>query len=1133
MISPRQRGLSTEIPFPGLRPFGAEDQAFYFGRSDQIYALYRLIYFGFIAVIGSSGSGKSSLVNAGLLPLLEHESGDALGRSWRWAVMTPGDAPIKRLASAVASLGPETEDEVDRTIRRERAEFLLRRSSFGLAEALSQVADLADKSILIVVDQFEELFRYANTATASDLVGKARWRDEASRFVQLLLQLNKQNQNAHVLITMRSDFIGDCAEFQGLPEAVSATQFLTPSLSREQREEAIRGPIKMCGATIDSELVERLLNDLGHEVDQLPVLEHCLLRIWNHACARSNYEALHIDLADYEAVGGMSGALSQHADEVMATLPGLELAVEQVFRALSERDKEGRATRRALPFRRLVEETGIDEADLRKVIDRFRADDCMFLVPSFESVPIIQEDTRIDVIHEALLRRWERMSAPSEKGARGWLDAEDNDGRIYRALLALIDSGATTLPFDQVEMRERWWTSRPRTEAWTDRYGGGRDRVMRLLRDSRAALEAERTEKEQLALRERERLQREAVSAKQRVVQARWFAGILLIIACVAVGLFVWAYRASIEASNQAELAQLGAHRLQAAEADLKSDNRSLKHEEDQKKRDAHRYLLQSIEAQRNARLAQKESKEAAVNALRALNSKAVAEAQGLIAEDERNKALAQQANLQHQNKALTLIDDGNSLSANADYDGAIEDYDRALHYHEFPAAYYQRAIAYRANLRYNSARADLQRVISMEPDNAMAFDALIFLYQGTNSLDRGKTYFTQIIAHSPGNALPFYGRAIMEQGLRDYSAAIADLNTAIELNPAYTKAYVSLLFNYRLLRIPANTQIAEFKTKIRGHTSDDALPYVEIANIYVQSRDYSDAVGYFKLALKAKPKYYVVYNMLGGAYINAYRQALPAPDEKDLSLAIDAFDKAHKYRPDDSTALQQRAIAYELRQDYPHAIEDVSALIASSGATPSIENYYNERAFLYAREGDYSNAVKDMNQVVVENALRPDVAAYRGRGVANFLQGTFDDAHRDFCSAYTLSPADRYSALWLELTRWRSHATACVVPPSQTSGLMMGQWPAPISELFLGSSTVDDVFAAAQISVPLANAHMCEASFFVGEYLLSRGDQNGGSQRLQDALTFCQTPNSQLPALGSDFYDAASAELKRLSASP
>jgi hypothetical protein len=274
--------LSAARPFTGLRPYDYLDHEFFFGREDQSYALYRLIdTSGFVAVIGSSGSGKSSLVLAGLLPLLKAER-DEGGRNWRWEIMRPGDTPLANLTELLARLSDDTDPTV-LVERTKRIDYHVRRSSFGIADALREIDGFQDKKLFLIVDQFEELFRftYANRTQSSE---DERARDAATQFVQILLEADRDpTVDVHVLITMRSDFIGDCARFHGLPEAVSGCQFLVPALTRDQLEEAIAKPIKKAGATIEPELVQRVLNDCGDGMDQLPVLQHCLLRLWRRA----------------------------------------------------------------------------------------------------------------------------------------------------------------------------------------------------------------------------------------------------------------------------------------------------------------------------------------------------------------------------------------------------------------------------------------------------------------------------------------------------------------------------------------------------------------------------------------------------------------------------------------------------------------------------------------------------------------------------------------------------------------------------------------------------------------------------------------------------------------------------------
>lgn len=158
--------LSIERPFAGLRPFGFFDHEFFFGREDQVYSLYRLLDRSrFVAVVGSSGSGKSSLVSAGLLPLLDEESKSRGARRWRYIQFRPGYAPLRRLADELVNLSPVTDDRESRTnyeIRRERIGAALAQSSLGFSEAINEIDTLRDHSLLVVVDQFEELFRYSN-----------------------------------------------------------------------------------------------------------------------------------------------------------------------------------------------------------------------------------------------------------------------------------------------------------------------------------------------------------------------------------------------------------------------------------------------------------------------------------------------------------------------------------------------------------------------------------------------------------------------------------------------------------------------------------------------------------------------------------------------------------------------------------------------------------------------------------------------------------------------------------------------------------------------------------------------------------------------------------------------------------
>ena len=463
--------------------------------------MYRLVDRNrFVAVIGSSGSGKSSLTRAGLLRLLQEENQEARSPPWVWCALRPGDAPIRALTNALTGLLP---DHGDPETKRDRIDHLLMSSTFGCADAISEAGVGSDARFVLVIDQFEELFRYSDRRQGQDGVRNARAFDTASQFVELLLEAGRsQSREIHVLITMRSDFIGECAQFSGLAEAVSSTQFLVPGLTRDQLQEIICQPIADAGGTIDSVLVEQLLNDASIELDELPVLQHCLLQLWKRAGNSSIDDleegepddsettgtvdaARHITPDHYAAVGKIGGALSTHANQILRGFQ--EEQVAAVFRALSEL-RNGRAVRRALTYRHLREETGLPDDQLRKIVNRFRAEDCSFLLTSPPGVAEIEDGTRIDICHEALLRRWEKCGgrpdvvAADQRGPSiGWLERERRDGQEYQFLLSKAER-QRGWAVEDIKSHRKWWRGRNPTVRWTERYGGGYAAVDRMLR---------------------------------------------------------------------------------------------------------------------------------------------------------------------------------------------------------------------------------------------------------------------------------------------------------------------------------------------------------------------------------------------------------------------------------------------------------------------------------------------------------------------------------------------------------------------------------------------------------------------------------------------------------------------------
>jgi hypothetical protein len=519
VMSSYLKSAGREWPFIGLRPFQYDDHEYFFGREEELKVLDpQVTKKRFVAIVGSSGSGKSSLIRAGLRPRLKKLQ----GHRWNWIEMHPADAPVRRLAQALAALTNKTGDLLQAWT--DRFERILTKSSFGIAEALRLTPHLSGVcQVLLLVDQFEELFRFANLRSEGSLdpATFAERRDEATAFVRLLLAATESSEvPIHVIVTMRSDFIGDCARFHSLPEAVSRSQFLVPGMTRDQREDVIRKPIEHAGAQVDPDVVQRVLNATNEDPDQLPILQHAMMRCWDRAFRRRRQEVdhrPHLRIGDYMAVGGVDKGLSVHANEVLKALArqldfktiGLELTTKRIFQALTETDQEGRSVRRPQQFGHLVQyvrpadasESEAEKAALT-VVRRFASHDCSFLrvIPpadandnsafGTDSNMGITDDSIIDIGHEALIRRWDRLKG---EGKENWIREEERDAEQYRGLLRYADSGSIIPPEDLAKV-EDWWSRRKPNRFWAQRYtkhgSDNFEKIRELLVQSRAKANA-------------------------------------------------------------------------------------------------------------------------------------------------------------------------------------------------------------------------------------------------------------------------------------------------------------------------------------------------------------------------------------------------------------------------------------------------------------------------------------------------------------------------------------------------------------------------------------------------------------------------------------------------------------------
>jgi WD40 repeat protein len=515
---------TTEVqlanPFPGLRPFRSDEHHLFFGREEQTAALLQLLRTNrFLAVVGTSGSGKSSLVRAGLIAELHGGTMTRAGSTWEVVILRPGGSPIENLARAMVEAGLYDAEDAG-TLPRLLA--TLNRSRFGLVEAMKQ-SELfeAGTNLLVVVDQFEELFRFRQQGVDSE--------ETAAAFVTMLLTASEQAEcPIYVTITMRSDYLGDCSEIPGLAEAVNEGEYLIPRLLRDQKRDAVEKPIGVGGAKISPLLVQRLLNDVGDDPDQLPVLQHALMRMWD-VWAKKGSDPLAsrgltpfspnrpIDFGDFEATGGLGAALSNHADEIYDSLPDERhrSACAKVFKALTQKGDDNRGIRRPTRLAQLQTIAAADRATVTTVLDAFRGAGVTFLMPGAEVE--LGDRTVIDLSHESLMRGWQRL--------RGWVEDEAQSARVFRRLLdtaRLWGDGKAGLYRDpDLQIALSWREQEAPNTEWAGQYGGHFETAIGFLEASSAEAQAERQAREAARQHELDQARQLAEAQRLRLEQQR------------------------------------------------------------------------------------------------------------------------------------------------------------------------------------------------------------------------------------------------------------------------------------------------------------------------------------------------------------------------------------------------------------------------------------------------------------------------------------------------------------------------------------------------------------------------------------------------------------------------------------
>ncbi|MEQ6165575.1 High-affnity carbon uptake protein Hat/HatR [Ekhidna sp. MALMAid0563] len=611
-------------PFPGLRPFGIEESHLFFGRegqSDEV--LVKLSENKFVAILGASGSGKSSLMYCGLIPTLYGGFMTEAGSNWRIVVTRPGGGPIDNLAEALLIKDKEYSNlgDEDKLIRKTIISTVLRSSSLGLVEVVRQLKTDDFENVLILVDQFEELFRYRKLESAtSDL-------DESSAFVNLLLEaIHQYDEPVYIALTMRSDFIGECAQFPDLTQMINDSHYLIPQMTRDQKRTAIEGPVAVGGGKIAPRLTQQLLNDVGDNPDQLPILQHALMRTWAY-WTENRKVGEPIDLRHYNSIGTLREALSQHANEAFDSLSKREKEIcEVMFKALTERGNENQGIRRPTKLATIAAIAGVNEDEVARVVERFREPGRSLLMPPFGVK--LESETVIDISHESLMRIWVRL--------KRWLDEESKAAEMYLKLSEAAEryqegkAGLWQMP--DLQLALNWREENRPTLVWGQRYNPAFERTMVFLETSEKAYLTEQRNKEILQKRQVKRMRTTAVVLAIAVLVSLSFLIYSFIKADEAEKARIAADEQRIEAEklrDQAvqlqEAAQQSAAEARAAEADALAQ----KEEADK----------QRLAAQENAEEARRQQIAAEAATQRAQEANEEAQRQAKIAQDNADEA--------------------------------------------------------------------------------------------------------------------------------------------------------------------------------------------------------------------------------------------------------------------------------------------------------------------------------------------------------------------------------------------------------------------------------------------------------------------------------------------------------------
>jgi basic membrane lipoprotein Med (substrate-binding protein (PBP1-ABC) superfamily)/DNA-binding SARP family transcriptional activator len=479
-------------PFKGLRAFSEDDSADFFGRDRIVAETVRRLNTGaeLIGLVGPSGSGKSSIVRAGLIPAIRKgaiEGSDA----WQIAQMVPGSRPFAELEAALLRSSLDAPDSL--------SEQLADRET-GVLRAVLRVLPTDTARLLLVIDQFEELFI---TVQHED--------DRALFLSGLLNAIDDSHGRVNVVLTLRADFYDRPLAYPEFGSRLGDGIINVVPLRSNELEMAAQQPAERTGVTLEPALVAALLTDVIGRPGALPLFQYALTELFDRRVDDT------LSVAEYEALGGVSGVLSRRADDLLAQLDDdQQLAAQQLFLRLVSIADTDEWTRRRVHASEVLS-LDVDVLSLQMAIDAFASSRLLVL-----DRDVVSDAPTVEVAHEALLTNWSRLS--------GWIEAARDDVRRHVSL------GAAMTEWSLADGNPDYLLSGARLDSYAQ---WAQTATMQLTTDERHFLDASLRYQKQVV---EEQHRRQAIGAKvERSARRRlWAVTAVIVAVAIGAGLFVF-----------------------------------------------------------------------------------------------------------------------------------------------------------------------------------------------------------------------------------------------------------------------------------------------------------------------------------------------------------------------------------------------------------------------------------------------------------------------------------------------------------------------------------------------------------------------------------------------------------------